>query len=56
MAVSSLFPGAFRDEEFESVAKEILEPELEGWDFFLESMGFKFYRKYEEVYTQLTTN
>ena len=42
-------PGAFTDDEFESCAKEIMEPDLEGWDFFLESMGFKFDRKYDEV-------
>ena len=39
----------FRDEEFERVAQEVVEPDLNGWDFFVESQGFRIYRRYEAV-------
>lgn len=40
---------AFSDEEFKKAAMEMTNPNLEGYEFFLESMNIKFYRKYREV-------
>lgn len=42
-------PGVFPDEEFEKAAKELAEPDLVGWEFFVESHGTKIFRKYKEV-------
>ena len=42
-------PGVFTDEEFERAGKEVVEPELDGWEFYVESMNTKIYRKYKEV-------
>ena len=42
-------PGVFTDEEFEKVAREVVSPDLTGFEFFVESHGTKFYRKYREV-------
>ena len=42
-------PGVFTDEEFEKVAHEVVSPDLAGFEFFVESHGTKFYRKYREV-------
>ena len=42
-------PGVFTDEEFEKAAKEVIDPDLDGWEFFVESHGTKIYRKYKEV-------
>ena len=42
-------PGVFTDEEFEKVACEVVSPDLNGFEFFVESHGTKFYRKYREV-------
>lgn len=42
-------PGVFTDEEFEKVAREVVSPDLNGFEFFVESHGTKFYRKYREV-------
>ncbi len=42
-------PGVFTDEEFEKAAKELSEPDLVGWEFFVESHSTKIYRKYREV-------
>ena len=52
MAMKTLFsvgPGVFTDEEFERAVAEIAKPDLEGWEFFIESMNTKIYRKYKEV-------
>lgn len=46
----SFGPGMFTDEEFERVAQEVLQPNIAEYDFFVESYGTKFYRKYSEVY------
>ena len=42
---------AFSDEEFRKAANEISNPDLEGYEFFLEAMDIKFYRRYREVAT-----
>ncbi len=42
-------PGVFTDEEFEKAARELGEPDLVGWEFFVESHNTKIYRKYKEV-------
>lgn len=42
-------PGVFTDEEFEQMAREVVTPDLNGFEFFIESHGTKFYRKYREV-------
>ena len=44
-------PGVFTDEEFEKVAREVVAPDLNGFEYFVESHGTKFYRKYREVGT-----
>ena len=52
MAFKTLFsvgPGVFTDEDFERAVNEIDKPDLEGWEFFIESMNTKIYRKYKEV-------
>ena len=40
---------AFSDDEFRKAALELENPDLEGYEFFLESMNIKFYRRYREV-------
>ena len=58
MAMKTLFsvgPGVFTDEEFERAVAEIAKPDLEGWEFFFESMNTKIYRKYKEVCRCLVT-
>ena len=40
---------AFSDEEFKKAARELPNPDLEGYEFFLESSNIKFYRRYREV-------
>ena len=42
-------PGAFTEEEFEKAANEIVNPDLTGYEFFVESHGTKIYRHYREV-------
>ena len=52
MAFKTLFsvgPGVFTDEDFERAVNEIDKPDLDGWEFFIESMNTKIYRKYKEV-------
>lgn len=52
MAMNTLFsvgPGVFTDEEFARAVREISEPDLEGWEMFVETMGTTIYRKYKEV-------
>ena len=46
---------SFPDEEFRKAANEISNPDLEGYEFFLEAMDIKFYRRYREVATQECT-
>ena len=41
--------GLFTDDEFLNAAKQVQNPDLPGWEFFVESMGVKMYRKYSEV-------
>ena len=45
----SIGAGVFTDEDFERAAKEVLDPDINGWDFFVESRGTKIYRNYNEV-------
>ena len=40
---------AFTEEEFELAAKEIANPDLSDFEFFVESHGTKIYRRYIEV-------
>ena len=40
---------AFCDEEFLKVCKELDEPQVDGWEFFVESHGVTIYRLYDEV-------
>ena len=42
-------PGVFTDEQFEQVARQVVSPDLDGFEYFVESHGTKFYRKYKEV-------
>ena len=42
-------PGVFSDDEFESVAQEVVHPQISDYEEFVESHGTKFYRKYIEV-------
>ena len=42
-------PGVFTDEEFETMARQVVSPDLTGFEYFVESHGTKFYRKYKEV-------
>lgn len=42
-------PGAFTDAEFEEAAKEVVNPDLQDYEFFVESHGTKIYRHYKEV-------
>ena len=43
--------GVFTDDEFESVAQEVVSPQLSDYEEFVESHGITFYRKYIEVTT-----
>ena len=52
----SVGPGVFTDEEFASAVGELASPELEGWEFFVETMGTKIYRKYREVCVFVSKN
>ena len=45
----SIGAGVFTDEDFERAAKEVLDPNINGWEFFVESRGTKIYRNYKEV-------
>ena len=42
---SSIFP----DDEFIRVAKQVNEPDFTGYEFYIETMGVTFYRKYREA-------
>lgn len=42
---SSVFP----DDEFIRVAKQVNEPDFTGYEFYIETMGVTFYRKYREA-------
>jgi len=42
-------PGVFSDEEFQAVAHEVVSPQISEYEFFVESYGTKFYRKYNQV-------
>ena len=42
-------PGAFTEEEFEQAAREVANPDLSDYEFFVESHGTKIYRHYKEV-------
>ena len=42
--------GLFKDEEFVAAARQVQNPDLEGWEFFVESMGVKVHRRYKEVW------
>lgn len=41
--------GLFKDEDFLQAAKQVQNPQLEGWELFVESMGVKIYKRYIEV-------
>ena len=45
----SVGPGVFTEEDFARAVRDIASPDLEGWEFLVESMGTKIYRKYKEV-------
>lgn len=47
-------PGTFTEEEFEEAAKEVVNPDLTDYEFFVESHGTKIYRHYKEVYSIAT--
>ena len=42
---------AFSDDEFNAAAKDAEYPDLDGWEFFVESHGVKIYRLYCSVGT-----
>lgn len=42
-------PGAFSAAEFLEAAKEVVNPDLSGYEFFVESHGTKIYRHFREV-------
>lgn len=42
-------PGTFTQDEFEQAAKEVVNPDLSDYEFFVESHGTKIYRHYREV-------
>lgn len=44
---------SFTQEDFEKVAQEVLNPDLTGYEFFVESHGTKIYRHYKEVASYL---
>lgn len=41
--------GLFTDEDFIKAAKQVQNPDIQGWELFVECMGVKMYRKYSEV-------
>ena len=41
--------GAFTEDDIIKIAPEVVKPDLEGWEFFVESMGVQIHRKYKEV-------
>ena len=43
----------FADDEFIRVAKQVNEPDFTGYEFYIETMGVSFYRKYREARAQL---
>ena len=43
----------FSDDEFIRVAKQVNEPDFTGYEFYIETMGVTFYRKYREARAQL---
>ncbi len=45
--------GLFTDDDFLKAARQVQNPDLTGWEFFVESTGVKMYRKYSEVITLL---
>ena len=45
---TSVFP----DDEFIRVAKQVNEPDFTGYEFYIETMGVTFYRKYREARAQ----
>lgn len=47
--VFSVGSGVCTDEEFARAAGEISNPDLEGWEMFVEFKDTKIYRKYKEV-------
>ena len=40
---------AFQDDEFTKICKELEDPQVDGWEFFVESHGVTIYRLYDEV-------
>lgn len=41
--------GTFTDDDIIKIAPEVVNPVLDGWEFFVESMGVQIHRKYREV-------
>ena len=39
----------FTDEEFQDACRQLDAPDTTGYEFFVESVGVKIYRKYNEV-------
>ena len=50
----SVGPKVFSDEEFERFAREVAGPDLEGWEYFVESTGVTIHRRYKEVSSYCT--
>ena len=49
MATIEHEPGLFPDVDFTNAIHELDNPDLNGWDFFVESKGVTIYRQYNEV-------
>lgn len=43
----------FSDDEFIQVAKQVNDPDFTGYEFYMETMGVTFYRKYREAHVIL---
>jgi len=52
VANTSMFP----NEDFISVAKQVNDPDFTGYEFYIETMGVKFYRKYREARVYIPVN
>ena len=44
----------FTDEQFNKTCIELENPQIEGWEFFVQSHGVTIYRKYNEVISYLS--
>ena len=46
---ASLCSEVFSEDDFKQAALDFCKMNLEGYEFFLETMNIKFYRKYQKV-------